>query len=79
VFERATRAPLAAVDGSLMLAARIVTALVLVVAVLAALFLLPPWAWGAVALAGIAVAAGEWAASPATASRRGCCSSPAPC
>ena len=44
-----------------MLATRIVTALILVAAVLAALFLLPPWAWGAVALAGIAVAAGEWA------------------
>jgi phosphatidate cytidylyltransferase len=47
--------------GSLMLATRIVTALVLVTGVLAALFLLPPWAWGAVTLAGIVVAAAEWA------------------
>ncbi len=44
-----------------MLATRIVTALVLVTGVLAALFLLPSWAWGAVSLAGIMVAAGEWA------------------
>jgi phosphatidate cytidylyltransferase len=51
----------ATVDGSLMLATRIVTALVLVAVVLAALFFLPPWGWGAAALAGIGVAAGEWA------------------
>ena len=44
-----------------MLATRILTALVLVAAVLAALFLLPPWGWGAVALAGIVAAAAEWA------------------
>ena len=44
-----------------MLATRILTALLLLAAVLAALFLLPPWAWGAVALAGIAIAAAEWA------------------
>jgi phosphatidate cytidylyltransferase len=44
-----------------MLATRVLTALVLVAAVLAALFLLPPWGWGAVALGGIVVAAGEWA------------------
>ena len=61
MFERAARASIAPPDGSLMLATRIVTALVLVSVVLAALFLLPPWAWGAVALAGITVAAGEWA------------------
>lgn len=44
-----------------MLATRILTALVLVTAVLAALFLLPPWGWGAVALVGIVAAAAEWA------------------
>jgi phosphatidate cytidylyltransferase len=44
-----------------MLATRILTALALVAAVLAALFLLPPWGWGAVALIGIVVAAAEWA------------------
>ena len=44
-----------------MLATRILTALVLVAAVLAALFLLPPRGWGAVALAGIVAAAAEWA------------------
>lgn len=44
-----------------MLATRILTALALVTVVLAALFLLPPWAWGALALAGITVAAAEWA------------------
>jgi phosphatidate cytidylyltransferase len=44
-----------------MLGTRIVTALALVAAVLAALFLLSPSAWGAVTLGGIVVAAGEWA------------------
>ena len=44
-----------------MLAARILTAVVLVPLVLAALFLLPPLAWGAVTLAVIGVAAAEWA------------------
>jgi len=44
-----------------MLGTRIATALVLVAVVLAALFLLSPWGWGAVTLAGIAVAATEWA------------------
>jgi phosphatidate cytidylyltransferase len=48
-------------DGSLMLATRIVTALVLVAVVLAALFFLPAWGWGAATLAGIGVAACEWA------------------
>jgi len=44
-----------------MLLTRVLTALVLAVAVLAALFLLPPWGWGALTLAAIAVAAAEWA------------------
>jgi phosphatidate cytidylyltransferase len=44
-----------------MLVTRILTALALVAAVLAALFLLPSPAWGAVTLGGVAVAAGEWA------------------
>ena len=44
-----------------MLATRILTALVLVPLVLAALFLLPPWGWGAVTLAVIVIAAAEWA------------------
>jgi phosphatidate cytidylyltransferase len=44
-----------------MLGTRIATALALFAAVLAALFLLPSSAWGAVTLGGIAVAAGEWA------------------
>jgi phosphatidate cytidylyltransferase len=44
-----------------MLATRILTALVLVPLVLAALFLLPPWGWGAVMLAVIVIAAAEWA------------------
>lgn len=44
-----------------MLGTRILTALVLVALVLAALFLLPPIGWGLVTLAGIAVAANEWA------------------
>jgi len=44
-----------------MLSTRILTALALVPAVLAALFLLPPLGWGAVALAAIVVAGVEWA------------------
>ena len=44
-----------------MLATRILTAVVLVPLVLAALFLLPPWGWGAVTLAVIVLAAAEWA------------------
>ena len=44
-----------------MLGTRILTALVLVALVLGALFLLPPVGWGLVTLAGIAVAANEWA------------------
>lgn len=44
-----------------MLSARILTALVLVPAVLAALFLLPPAGWGVVAAAVMAAAAVEWA------------------
>ena len=44
-----------------MLATRILTAVVLVPLVLAALFLLPPWGWGAVTLAVIVAAAAEWA------------------
>jgi len=44
-----------------MLATRILTAVVLIGVVLAAMFLLPPLAWGAVTLALIAVAAAEWA------------------
>lgn len=43
-----------------MLATRILTAVVLIPAVLAALFLLPPLAWGCVALAIIALASIEW-------------------
>ena len=44
-----------------MLATRILTAVVLIPAVLAALFLLPPLGWGAVALAIIALGGVEWA------------------
>ena len=44
-----------------MLLTRVLTALVLAVGVLAALFLLPPRAWGALTLAAIVVAAVEWA------------------
>jgi phosphatidate cytidylyltransferase len=44
-----------------MLLTRVVTAVVLVVVVLAALFLLPPLAWGAVTLIAIVIAAIEWA------------------
>jgi phosphatidate cytidylyltransferase len=44
-----------------MLATRILTALVLIPAVLAALFLLSPLAWGTVALVAIAIAGMEWA------------------
>jgi phosphatidate cytidylyltransferase len=44
-----------------MLATRILTAVVLLPLVLAALFLLPPWGWGAVTLAVIVIAAAEWA------------------
>jgi CDP-diglyceride synthetase len=44
-----------------MLLTRVLTALVLAVAVLAALFALPPRAWGVLTLAAIVVAAFEWA------------------
>jgi phosphatidate cytidylyltransferase len=44
-----------------MLVTRILTALVLIPLVLAAMFMLPPFGWGTVALAAIAVAATEWA------------------
>jgi phosphatidate cytidylyltransferase len=44
-----------------MLATRVLTAVILVPLVLAALFLLPPLWWGAVTLAAIVVAANEWA------------------
>lgn len=44
-----------------MLGTRILTAVILVPLVLAALFLLPPVAWGAVSLLVIAIAAAEWA------------------
>jgi len=44
-----------------MLGTRILTAVVLVAVVLAALFLLPPVGWGAVSLVVIALAANEWA------------------
>ncbi len=44
-----------------MLSTRILTAAVLIALSLAAMFLLPPLAWGAVTLALIAVAATEWA------------------
>lgn len=44
-----------------MLATRILTALILVPLVLAALFLLPPVGWGVVSLAAIVAAATEWA------------------
>jgi phosphatidate cytidylyltransferase len=43
------------------LARRILTAVVLIPAVLAALFLLPPFGWGAVALAIVALGGVEWA------------------
>jgi phosphatidate cytidylyltransferase len=52
--------PLSA-DRAPMLLTRVLTALVLAVAVLAALFLLPPLAWGLLTLAAIVVAAFEWA------------------
>ena len=44
-----------------MLGTRILTALILIPLVLAALFLLPPFGWATAALAAIAVAAVEWA------------------
>jgi len=44
-----------------MLATRVLTAVVLVPLVLAALFLLPPAGWGAVSLGAIVIASGEWA------------------
>lgn len=44
-----------------MLGTRILTALALVALVLGALFLLPPLGWALVTLAGIAIAASEWA------------------
>jgi len=44
-----------------MLGKRILTAVVLIPLVLAALFLLPPLGWGVASLAAIALAAGEWA------------------
>lgn len=43
-----------------MLKTRILTALVLVPAVLAALFLLPPFGWALATLAVVAIASGEW-------------------
>jgi phosphatidate cytidylyltransferase len=49
------------VSSSSMLGTRILTALILIPLVLAALFLLPPFGWGTAALAAIAVAAVEWA------------------
>jgi phosphatidate cytidylyltransferase len=45
-----------------MLRTRVVTAVVLLAAFLAALFLLPPWGWSAFALLVVAVAAHEWGA-----------------
>jgi phosphatidate cytidylyltransferase len=47
--------------ASPMLGTRIVTALILIPLVVAALFLLPPLGWGVATLAAIAVAAVEWA------------------
>ena len=44
-----------------MLGTRVLTALILIPAVLAALFLLPPLGWGTAALAAVAMAAVEWA------------------
>jgi phosphatidate cytidylyltransferase len=44
-----------------MLSTRILTALVVIPLVLAALFLLPPWAWGALMLAAAVATAAEWA------------------
>jgi phosphatidate cytidylyltransferase len=44
-----------------MLATRVLTAVVLIPLVLAALFLLPPLGWGAVSLVAIVAAAAEWA------------------
>ncbi|MGH8800405.1 MAG: phosphatidate cytidylyltransferase, partial [Casimicrobiaceae bacterium] len=44
-----------------MLKTRIITALVLIPLTLAALFALPPRAWGALTLAIVVVAAAEWA------------------
>ncbi len=43
-----------------MLKQRVITALVLLAAVLGALFLAPPWGWGLLSLAGLVVAAVEW-------------------
>lgn len=43
-----------------MLKQRVITALVLLGVVLGALFLMPPWGWGLLSLAGLAVAAFEW-------------------
>ena len=51
-------APAAAVSSAL--ATRVVTAAVLVVAVLAALFMLPPYGWGFAVLAVITAGAHEW-------------------
>jgi len=53
-----------------MLGTRILTALVMIPLVLAALFLLPPLGWGTVALAAIAVAAVEWARLAGSSQRR---------
>jgi phosphatidate cytidylyltransferase len=44
-----------------MLSTRILTALVVIPLVLAALFLLPPWAWGALMLAAAVATGAEWA------------------
>jgi phosphatidate cytidylyltransferase len=53
--------PAPSADHAAMLLTRVLTALVLAAAVLAALFLLPPHAWGLLTLAAIVVAAFEWA------------------
>jgi phosphatidate cytidylyltransferase len=53
-----------------MLGTRILTALVMIPLVLAALFLLPPLGWGTVALAAIAIAAVEWARLAGSSQRR---------
>ena len=58
---RACADPVAARRNPAMLATRVLTAVVLIPLVLAALFLLPPLGWGAVSLVAIVVAATEWA------------------
>ena len=61
--------PAPSADHAPMLLTRVLTALVLAVAVLAALFLLPPRAWGLLTLAAIVVAAFEWASLAGYAAR----------